>query len=277
MLGTRQVELVLGVAAVVALLAGSSSCGHSSAAAPSARVAPPPLAAPPEQVEVRVTRAQRVPTKVPEPPASTKLGDVMADHFLIASWARDSVIAGLLEPMKGPLNALADYHYDELPAPGWAPQLAQLQAAARLTSSAGTLDAAAMGVATMARICGECHAQKHAGPVIPPVPELGRRASADSVPERMDRHMWATELLWEGLTGPSDAAWKAGADALLRAPERLDAELPATFDAELREVQSLGEQARNAMSLSERADLFGLLIATCANCHTRWIEDEVGH
>jgi cytochrome c553 len=273
--GTRREGLLLALSALVALLAGSASCGHTRGAVPAPVATPPqPAAAAPEPMEARAARSERVPTKVPELPASAKIGDVMLDHFLITSWARDAVIAGLLEPMKGPLNALADYRYDGIPVAGWAPQLAQLQAAARLTSTAATLETAAMGVATMARMCGECHMEKHAGPVIPPVPESNETARPDSVPERMDRHMWATELLWEGLTGPSDKVWKAGADMLVRAPERLDQELPAAFDADLREIRGLGEQARGASTLEERADVMGLLIATCADCHTRWIEDE---
>jgi hypothetical protein len=273
--GTRREGLLLGLSALVALLAGSASCGHTSAAVPAPLANPQqPTAAAPQPVEARAARSKRVPTKVPELPASAKIGDVMVDHFLITSWARDVVIAGLLEPMKGPLNALADYRYDEVPVAGWAPQLAQLQAAARLTSSAATLETAAMGVAAMARMCGECHTEKHAGPVIPPVPRSNETAGLDSMPERMDRHMWATELLWEGLTGPSDTVWKAGADMLARVPERLDQELPAEFDADLREIRGLGDQARGASTLEERADVMGLLIATCADCHTRWIEDE---
>jgi cytochrome c553 len=196
----------------------------------------------------------------------------MADHFMITSWARDSVIAGMIDPLREPLSTLADYRYDELPAGSWVAGMAQLQAAARLTSQAETLDAAAMGVATMARVCGECHVANHGGPAIPPPPEKAPYVAADSVGERMGRHMWGAELLWEGLTGPSETSWNAGADTLIEAPEELDEQLPESFDTSLREVVALGQAAKEATSLAKRADVYGLLIATCADCHSRWIE-----
>jgi cytochrome c553 len=197
----------------------------------------------------------------------------MRDHFMITSWARDAVIAGSLDALQGPLAALANYRYDDLPPGGWVSSISQLQAAARLTSTAATLDAAAMGVATMARVCGDCHTTTHGGPRLPPPPDPPASVAADSVEERMGRHMWAAELLWEGLTGPSDVSWNAGADRLIHAPAELEDELPKSFSDELREVQALGQSASEATTLAERADVYGLLIATCADCHSHWIED----
>jgi hypothetical protein len=254
----------------IALVLCSASCGHTHAAQPApAASAATETTAPSKKEE---SAAHRIPTRAPDPPASAKLGDVMADHFMITSWARDSVIAGMIDPLREPLSTLADYRYDELPAGSWVAWMAQLQAAARLTSQAETLDAAAMGVATMARVCGECHVANHGGPAIPPPPEKTPRLAADSVGERMGRHMWGAELLWEGLTGPSETSWNAGAETLIEAPDELDERLPENFDASLREVVALGRAAKEATSLAERADTYGLLIATCADCHARWIE-----
>jgi hypothetical protein len=253
--------------AAVALLLGGTSCSHTHAAQPAAATAVTESAKPENKQSV-----QRIPTQPPEPPASASIGDVMADHFMITSWARDSVIAGMIDPLREPLGALADYRYDELPAGSWVPRMAQLQAAARLTSQAETLDAAAMGVATMARVCGECHVENHGGPAVPPPPEKSARVAVDTVGQRMGRHMWGAELLWEGLTAPSETSWNAGAETLMEAPDELDQQLPANFDAALREIVSFGRTAREATTLAERADVYGLLIATCADCHTRWIE-----
>lgn len=201
------------------------------------------------------------------------MSDVMQDHFMITSWARDAVIAGSLEELRGPLTALAANRYDDIPTGGWVASIAQLQAAARLTSNAATLDVAAMGVATMARVCGECHVKNHGGPALPSPPDPVAKAAADTVGDRMGRHMWAAELLWQELTGPSDVSWKAGAKRLVAAPAELDDELPESFNRELREVQALGQSAREAATLVERADVYGLLIATCTDCHSSWIED----
>ncbi|HKP60632.1 MAG TPA: hypothetical protein VJV78_28085 [Polyangiales bacterium] len=250
---------------LIAALAGSTSCGHSTASRPA-----PAAAAP--QPQPTPARAP-LPLPKPEVPPSIALGDVMADHFLITSWARDAVIAGSLDALREPLTALADYRYEGLHPGGWLPWLAQLQAAARLTSDAATLDSAAVGVATMARVCGECHVANHGGPSVPePAPEPEEQFAADTVPERMGRHMWAAEMLWEGLTAPSDVSWKAGVEALAHAPAQLDAELPASFDEQLNEVKAIGRDAGEATSLAQRADVYGLLIATCADCHSRWLD-----
>jgi hypothetical protein len=263
-----------GVLSALALLGAALGCGHTAAVQPAPKPADAQTKVAPPSAETPSARAQRVPRQVTEPPRTASVEDVMADHFLIVSWARDSVIAGVLEPMRGPLNALAAYRYEEIHQPGWAQELAELQAAAALTASAKTLDVAAAGVATMGRICGQCHTDKHGGPAAPALPaEVGHYYAKDFVPERMERHMIAAQLLWEGLTGPSDATWKAGADALVKAPDQLDEELPPAFETDLREIRTLGVHAGNASTLAERADVFGVLIATCADCHTRWIED----
>ncbi|HKU38541.1 MAG TPA: hypothetical protein VJR89_10350 [Polyangiales bacterium] len=239
------------------LLGAALGCGHTSAAQPEPENPP--------------RRKAVVPA--PKPPPSASIGDAMGDHFAITSFARDAVIAGLLEPLRAPLRALADYHYEDVRSGGWMPWIAQLQSAARLTSDAATLDVAAMGVASMARVCGECHVATHGGPVLPPPPAAEeQRLAADTVSERMARHMLSAELLWEGLTAPSDAVWNAGAKALIDAPDQLDDALPESFDADLRQVQALGKDASDATTLAQRADVFGLLIATCSECHTRWID-----
>lgn len=245
----------------------TAACGHTAAtqqpsASAATTTATTPESEPPKRALVEARQA----------PASARIGEVMSDHFMITSWSRDAVIAGDVELLRRPLTLLADYKYAELPAGGWVPWLAQLQSAARLTANAATIEAAAMGVATMARVCGECHTAMNGGPMFAAPPNPVERVAADTMPERMGRHMLASSLLWEGLTGPSDDIWNAGAAALIAAPEQLDADLPASFDQQLRDVKALGQEAREASTLAERADVYGLLIATCADCHTRFTE-----
>lgn len=249
---------------VVVAFGSGASCGHTSAAGagtPARRASTEASPSP-----------KRAVVSVPEPPPSATIGDAMADHFLIASWARDAVIAGTIEPLREPLTALADYRYDDLRPGVWLPWIAQLQAAARLTASAENLDAAAMGVATMTRLCGECHRANGAGPkVVPNLPAI-ERSEREDLSGRMFRHIWGATLLWEGLVSPSDEAWEQGARELRSAPAELDERLPAEFDADLREVVDLGTAASEAATLEERADVYGLVLATCAGCHDRWIE-----
>lgn len=188
---------------------------------------------------------------------------------MITSWARNCVVAGTLEPMHDALTSLANYRYDDVRLGGWAHWIAELQQAARLTAEATTLHAAASGVSTMARVCGECHVASHNGPNIPPKEpiELAREENLDA---RMARHMWAAELLWEGLTGPSDAAWKIGTQALSEAPDALDDMLTDNFDAPLRIIRRIAVAAESADTLKIRADVYAALLVTCADCHRSW-------
>jgi hypothetical protein len=264
---------IVAALSLIALCFADLSCGHTSAVRSSTR---PAKAAAEPNADTRDARARRVPASPPEPPGNEHVADLMADHFVIVSWARAAVIAGFLEPIKAPLDALAKYPYSQIRDPSWSPRLVQLQAAARLTSTAATLDAAATGVATIGRICGECHVERDAAVAMKLAdrePEAGEPKAVDSVAERMELHARANDLMWLGLTGPSDANWKAGAEALLHAPNGLDEELPAKFDEDLAEVRALAQQASDATSLADRADVYGLLLATCADCHTRWVED----
>jgi hypothetical protein len=192
----------------------------------------------------------------------------MVEHFAIVTWARDCVISGTLEGLRPPLAQLADYEYRTVAPGGWMPYIADLQEAARLTSDADNLDLAASGVATMARVCGDCHRAKAPGSKFDePAPEPKRKRS-DSFDERMQRHIWAADRMWAGLTEPSDANWNAGAAALAGLPGTAPkAARDPQIAAALQEVRELGARALDATSSRDRADTYGLLISTCANCH----------
>src|SRR4051794_6899090 len=119
---TRHETWQHAAAAALLLLVGSPSCGHTTASQPAAVAAPVPAKGAKERPRAA---SNRVPLTAPPPPASAALGDVMGDHFLITSWARDSVIAGTLDPMRAPLTSLANYRYDEVRTGGWMPWIAQ--------------------------------------------------------------------------------------------------------------------------------------------------------
>lgn len=244
------------VALAVGLQLSAAGCGHTASA-------PAPMPAPPARPAV---------VPVPEPPPSAAIGDAMADHFLIATWSRDVVIAGVLDPLREPLEALANYRYDDVRPGGWVQPITELQTAARLTARAESLDVAAMGVATMTRICGECHRASGVEPAVRAHPMRIEGGTDEGLPARMALHMQGAALLWQGLARPSEEAWAAGARALSQAPAELDEALPADFDADLREVRALGIHASAAETMAQRADAYGLLLATCAGCHDRWIE-----
>ena len=79
----------------------------------------------------------------------------------------------------------------------------------------------------MARVCGDCHRAKAAGPQFAASQADRERTTSDSLGERMQRHMWAVNRMWEGLTAPSDDAWNAGAQVLANAPAAAPNSTPA--------------------------------------------------
>jgi hypothetical protein len=234
------------------------SCGHTQSAEP-------PAAHAETQPAESVASTQN---KAPPPPPQDSIESFMAEHFAIVTWARDSVIAGNLEALREPLQALAKYEYRSVAPGGWMPYVAQLQQAAGLTAGAANLDLAASGVATMARVCGECHAAKAGGPKYSDVERQTKPTARDSLGERMQRHIWAADRMWEGLTAPSDNAWQAGAQALVDLPQEAPKSVhEPQIAAALHEVREVGERALEASTLKDRADAYGLFLSTCANCH----------
>jgi cytochrome c553 len=82
----------------------------------------------------------------------------------------------------------------------------------------------------------------------------------------MVAHALATDELWQGLMGPSDARWAAGARTLIDAPA-LDSDVPDVAAAahHLRDLAQRG----TTVDAAGRARLFGDVLLTCATCHER--------
>jgi len=87
----------------------------------------------------------------------------------------------------------------------------------------------------------------------------------------MRKHEWAVLMLWDGVTGPSDYAWGRGSDALAETRIFGDAESRGQTNdvllASEAELRRLGSAAKTLASLPERANLYGLMLATCGDCH----------
>jgi hypothetical protein len=209
--------------------------------------------------------------------SATTLAGLMNDHFLITMWARDRVIEGNVDALRKPLVALASFHYPpEVPA-SWTESLTRLQDAARATSEAGTLDNAAHGVAAMARVCGDCHLKTSGRAELQLARYADTQKPSDSLIERMQRHKWALDRMWIGLTGPSDAAWDDGAAALQHAPPKMKSDHPVLRGdprPELATLRALGARAIEAKSSADRAEIYGRALATCAYCHAFGAETE---
>ncbi len=256
-------------------LAALLGCGHAPPSRPAASTTPPPAhnaapGAPARGGSEPHPSAASQPLPSPPPVGSEDITEFMAEHFAVATWARDAVINGNLDALRRPLRALASYPYASVAPGGWLSAIAKLQQAARLTADAKTLDLAATGVATMGRICGECHREHGQGPVFVGSSPRSGAATSDTFGARMARHMWAADRMWEGLTGPSDQSWRDGAKALAQAPEappRTDPPLPPRFSEALLQVRALGQRAGEAESLEDRANVYAVFLASCAGCH----------
>lgn len=199
------------------------------------------------------------------PPGTTRR---MEHHFADVLEVQQAVIAGDLAGVRSPARRLLE-RTDPQPE-SWQPFVADNLRLSESVLAARNLEAAALAVAGLANNCGECHAAVGMGPVLAaaaPPPAVAGDASP-----LMLRHQWAAERMGDALVSHSDAAWRAGAEALADAPLPpsilpTDVNQPAVFDELARRVHDLGARARTTDPWSDRAALYGELLATCAACH----------
>lgn len=174
------------------------------------------------------------------------------------------VVTGNLDEVHAGARVLASL--DEPQAlPAWQPYVAAMRAAAQDLLRADDTVMAARLTAELARQCGRCHAAIGADIALrePPKPDPGPKLA-----DTMQSHQWAVARMWEGLIAPSEERWSAGAAALQRAPLTYVAESGELGIAD--KVMAIRQLARRASTLSsqtERAELYGQLLGTCATCH----------
>jgi hypothetical protein len=194
----------------------------------------------------------------PETPA-----DHMQEHFAQVEAVRDALIAGDLSAAKEPASWLAGHEAMEGIPTGWEQHVAQMQRTAQLVVDAEAIEVAATATGEMGGICGGCHQGLDEGAqftiVVVPAEESG-------VVAHMLRHEWAVDRLWEGLIGPSDESWAAGAAALGEAALEPQ-DTPEEVGVLARRVHELGAEAVETFGFTDRAVLYGQLLTTCARCH----------
>jgi hypothetical protein len=195
----------------------------------------------------------------------------MQAHFDAIVAIRDALIAGDLDGAKTKARWIVENEAE----PGiasWGEYVAEIHERAGGIVEASAIEAAAASSAELARTCGRCHAA-HAVP-----PELGTSepapGPASGTVAHMLRHQWAAERMWEGLIGPSEVRWSAGAAELAEAPlapeEILADQSAASRITDLGDqVHALGEQARGipATAWGTRSAMYGRFLSTCAACH----------
>lgn len=194
----------------------------------------------------------------------------MQRHYERVGLVQLAVSQGDLAAAREPAAWLA--HHDEsisgLPAAA-ALYLREMRSHASDVESAQTLAEAAIATGRLGRTCGACHQVSHDGPHLnvarTPHPGTG------TVTDRMRLHLWAADRMWDGLIGPSDSAWTAGALALATfspyAAELADSTNRDAVTAIASRLRNLSTRAQMTAQPDERAELYGDFLKSCAECH----------
>jgi cytochrome c553 len=189
----------------------------------------------------------------------------MRAHFSESEEIRQAIIDGNISATSKPAQALGNMKALGKAKPGWKPAMDALQKAALRFGQSPDLPSAAAAVADIGVACGRCHRSTNAMKL-----EVGTPpAAGKTIEDRMKRHAWASDRLWEGLYAPSDAAWDAGAKALSDEPFPKDVlskggvharSAAATF-------KTLVTDAPSKRTPEDRAKLYAALLETCSSCH----------
>lgn len=193
----------------------------------------------------------------------------MHRHFSRTVDIQTGILVGDLERVRSAAEWLASYRGIEAENSSGAVHLQTVREEAYRISRAAGLDSVARAAGTMAAACGSCHRATNGGPNF----VVGSDYPEGQTPGgTMIRHLWAADRLWEGLVGPSENAWEAGARALgeewtssgdvvqtSSAPEQAQGYVTA--------IQELARIAVNATTQEARGEVFGEILGTCNRCH----------
>lgn len=191
----------------------------------------------------------------------------MHERFTTLVAARDAVIRGDLAKAKSEATWLTDLGADTHVPKAWRPYLAGLNESTQLLSNATDLPGAARGVANAALACAECHASAGGGPSLVHQGQVPPQTWSPG--QNMPLHQWAVDWMWVGLLANNDEAWLRGAKELDEQP--LAPKFEGAPPGGLRELEQLvyvlAGKATTTTDPTDRAELFGNLIATCTQCH----------
>lgn len=179
------------------------------------------------------------------------------------------VVLGDLERARAAGDWLTRYAGDESFPPKTDDFQTNMRGNAALIAQAPNLETVAAHAGQMAAACGSCHEALSGGPHFVVGSNPG---SGGSTANHMIRHLWAVDRMWEGLVGPSEDAWRAGAEALLLGWDPTGEAVQRSGSAErarslLDQVGRLGAEAAGASTQEARASLLGEILTVCHSCH----------
>ena len=204
----------------------------------------------------------------PSPEGFADLSFAMRTHYYAAIEIQDAVIEGDVEATRPPGRWLAE-HLPRTNLPEGSEQYVEeiVDLGLQLSRVEAVADASDL-LARIAFQCGSCHQRFDGGPKVERAPPWG---SQRDLTERMRRHAWAAGRLWDGLLAPSDTVWLVGALELSSTPLTPERTPERIADEELVKLaESVHQMALEGLELegrAARAQLYGRLLATCAECH----------
>ena len=222
------------------------------------------------------TPSTTLPSNAPPPtdaadstaPPPTRLKKHMQRHFEAIRHIERAIAHGDLPRAKQHALWLANHaaHHDLETNDD---QLQRVRVIAKQIAELNALDTAPALAAKLGAACGACHMALSKITTFPwvPLPE-----DSQALRDRMRRHLWGIDRLWEGLVGPSGTLWVEGANVLAAEPLPIDA---ITRDPVKRaqvakliaQLHQLGKKAQKATDELTRTNVYAALLGTCASCH----------
>ena len=203
--------------------------------------------------------AQPRPPSPPDALASEVVRTTLRMHarYDIAMWIEDAVARADLARARG---LARDADIDEPDAvPRWRPYLQAVRDATHEVERSDDLVTAARATSELARACARCHEAIGAHVMFDTQPPPSMDSSLAT---EMSAHAWAATQMWEGLVGPADDRWTAGATLLAKAP------IPSQASGDdVDWMRSYASHAATLVDQDRRAQLFGQILTTCAHCH----------
>lgn len=205
----------------------------------------------------------------PPAPKKPSMKTYMSEHYNEIVEITEALIASDLEKAKVPAAKVGSQELPENLPPGWPEYMTAVHGQAKNITNATDLAAAAMATAQMAGACGRCHLTNRGGPFVlwPPDPPEGADRKT-----HMQRHMWLTTRLFEGVIGPDNDAWGEGIRALKEEPLKGhvltdDPEKQQAAEAMAGAVHELADKGEGLTGPEERAELLGTMLTRCVACH----------